>query len=43
MTQRGYVLNTQDYNGDIEAIQVVGRTPVVAPDPRARGFGLVVP
>jgi gamma-glutamyltranspeptidase/glutathione hydrolase len=39
---RGYKPEAQDFNGDIEAIQVVGRTPVVAPDPRARGFGLVV-
>ncbi|MGA0602763.1 gamma-glutamyltransferase [Caulobacter sp. KR2-114] len=40
---RGYTLVDQDYNGDIEAIEVNGRTPVVAPDPRARGAGLVVP
>lgn len=38
---KGYRLENQDFNGDIEAIQVVGRRPVVAPDPRARGFGLV--
>ncbi len=40
---RGYKLVNQGYNGDIAAIEVAGRTPVVAPDPRARGFGLVVP
>ena len=40
---RGYVLENQDYNGDIEAIEINGRMPVVAPDPRARGAGLVVP
>ncbi|MFN3522865.1 MAG: gamma-glutamyltransferase [Phenylobacterium sp.] len=40
---RGYRIETQDFSGDIEAVQVVGRTPVVAPDPRARGFGLIVP
>jgi gamma-glutamyltranspeptidase/glutathione hydrolase len=40
---RGYKLETQDFNGDIEAIEVVGRVPGVAPDPRGRGFGLVVP
>ena len=38
----GYVLEDQDYNGDIEAIQVVGRTPVPAADPRARGVAVVV-
>jgi len=40
---RGYKIDTQDFNGDIEAVQVIGRTPVVAPDPRARGYGLIVP
>lgn len=39
---RGYVIEMQDYNGDIEAIQVVGRTPVPEADPRARGVALVV-
>jgi gamma-glutamyltranspeptidase / glutathione hydrolase len=39
---RGYRFEAQDYNGDIAAIQVLGRTPVVAPDPRARGAGVVV-
>ncbi len=39
---RGYVLTDQDFNGDIEAIEVNGRTPTVSPDPRARGAGLVV-
>jgi gamma-glutamyltranspeptidase/glutathione hydrolase len=39
---RGYVLTDQDYNGDIEAIEIDGRAPTVAPDPRARGAGLVV-
>ncbi|MDI1365144.1 MAG: gamma-glutamyltransferase [bacterium] len=42
LAARGYVTQTQDYNGDIEAIQVVGRTPVPAADPRARGVGIVV-
>ena len=40
---QGYRVETQDFNGDIEAVQVLGRTPVVAPDPRARGYGLIVP
>jgi gamma-glutamyltranspeptidase/glutathione hydrolase len=39
---RGYKTETQDFNGDIEAIQVVGRTPVPEADPRARGVALVV-
>jgi gamma-glutamyltranspeptidase / glutathione hydrolase len=39
---KGYVVEQQDFNGDIEAIQVTGRTPIVAPDPRARGYGLVL-
>ena len=39
---RGYRLETQDFNGDIEAIRVEAGLPAVAPDPRARGFGLVV-
>lgn len=38
----GYVLVDQDYNGDIEAIQVVDGTPVPVADPRARGVALVV-
>ena len=39
---RGYVTVTQDYNGDIEAIQVVDGTPVPVADPRARGVARVV-
>jgi gamma-glutamyltranspeptidase / glutathione hydrolase len=39
---RGYRFEAQDYNGDIAAVQVIGRTPVIAPDPRARGAGVVV-
>jgi gamma-glutamyltranspeptidase/glutathione hydrolase len=42
MRERGYRLADQDYNGDIEAIEVVGRAPVAAADPRARGVALVV-
>jgi gamma-glutamyltranspeptidase/glutathione hydrolase len=38
----GYVTETQDFNGDIEAIQIVGKTPVPVADPRARGVALVV-
>jgi len=42
LAARGYVTETQDYNGDIEAIQVVDGTPVPVADPRARGVALVV-
>lgn len=42
LAARGYVTETQDYNGDIEAIQVVDGTPVPEADPRARGVALVV-
>jgi hypothetical protein len=33
----GYWLENQGYNGDLEAIQVIGRAPVTAAGPRARG------
>jgi gamma-glutamyltranspeptidase / glutathione hydrolase len=39
---RGYRFEAQNFNGDMHAVHVVGRTPTVAPDPRARGAGLVV-
>jgi gamma-glutamyltranspeptidase/glutathione hydrolase len=42
LTARGYRIEHQDYNGDIEAIQVVGREPVAAADPRARGVAMLV-
>jgi len=42
MLERGYRLESQDYNGDIEAIEVIGREPIAAADPRARGFAMVV-
>jgi len=42
MAARGYRIEAQDYNGDIEAIEIVGDLPVTAPDPRARGYGLIV-
>lgn len=38
---RGYKW-VEDFSGDMEAIQVVGRTPVPEADPRARGVALVV-
>jgi gamma-glutamyltranspeptidase / glutathione hydrolase len=42
MRERGYRIEAQDYNGDIEAIEVVGREPIAAADPRARGVAMLV-
>jgi gamma-glutamyltranspeptidase / glutathione hydrolase len=39
---RGYTVQEQDWNGDIEAIQIVGRMPVPSADPRARGVAMVI-
>jgi gamma-glutamyltranspeptidase/glutathione hydrolase len=39
----GYRIEPQSYNGDVAAIQIVDRQPIIAPDPRARGHALVVP
>ncbi|MGO9038060.1 MAG: gamma-glutamyltransferase [Steroidobacteraceae bacterium] len=39
---RGYTVQGQDWNGDIEAIQIEGRTPTPSADPRARGYALVI-
>jgi gamma-glutamyltranspeptidase / glutathione hydrolase len=43
LTALGYRIENQDYNGDIEAIQVIDERPLAAADPRARGVALVVP
>ena len=43
IAKRGYHVEAQDYNGDIEAIQILGSTPVAAADPRARGVAMIVP
>jgi gamma-glutamyltranspeptidase / glutathione hydrolase len=42
LRERGYSVKQQDWNGDIEAIQIVGRRPVPVADPRARGVALTV-
>ena len=42
MTARGYRLETQDYNGDIEAIQIKDGAPIGVADPRARGVARIV-
>ena len=38
----GYRVQPQDFNGDIAAIEIEKASPRVAPDPRARGVGLIV-
>ena len=43
MRRRGYRIETQDYSGDIEAVQVKDGVPLPAADPRARGVAMVVP
>ena len=43
MTVRGYRLEAQTFNGDIEAIQIVDGVPQPASDPRARGVSMIVP
>jgi gamma-glutamyltranspeptidase/glutathione hydrolase len=40
---RGYRLDAQNFNGDVEAIEVQGAHVVAAADPRARGVALLVP
>ena len=42
MKARGYVIERQDWTGDMEAIQIVGKTPVAVSDPRQRGVSVVV-
>ena len=37
----GYTVADQDWNGDIEAIQVVDNRPIPAADPRARGVAVL--
>ena len=43
LNAKGYKVVEQDWNGDIAAIQIVGRLPHPSSDPRARGFSLVIP
>ena len=42
LAKLGYRFEDQGYNGDIEAIQVIGDDAVAASDPRGRGVSLVV-
>ena len=43
LAARGYKVETQDFNGDIEAIEVKAGKSVPGADPRARGVAMVVP
>ncbi len=43
LKQRGYRSEGQDFNGDIEAIQVNGGRPEPQADPRARGVVMLAP
>lgn len=42
LESKGYKVEEQDWNGDIEAIQVDGGIPHPSADPRARGAALVI-
>ena len=42
LAERGYKVEDQGYNGDIEAIRIVGGAPEPASDPRQRGVSMVV-
>jgi gamma-glutamyltranspeptidase/glutathione hydrolase len=42
LVRRGYRVEAQDFNGDIEAIEVIGQRIVAAADPRARGVAMIV-
>ncbi|MDR3509097.1 MAG: gamma-glutamyltransferase [Caulobacteraceae bacterium] len=42
LIRRGYRIEAQDFNGDIEAVQVLDGAPIPAADPRARGVAMVV-
>ena len=43
LAARGYSTSAQDFNGDIEAIEIVDGRVTAASDPRARGAALIVP
>jgi gamma-glutamyltranspeptidase/glutathione hydrolase len=42
LADRGYRVEAQDFNGDVEAIAISGRAPQPASDPRGVGVSLVV-
>lgn len=39
---KGYTLKGQDFNGDIQAIRIDGKTPEAVSDPRGRGVSRVI-
>jgi gamma-glutamyltranspeptidase / glutathione hydrolase len=43
LSARGYKVVAQDFNGDIEAIEVKDGKPIPGADPRARGVAMVIP
>ena len=43
LKSRGYVIENQGWNGDVEAIEIHGEQVVAVPDPRGRGVGRVLP
>ena len=43
LRQKGYVLEGQSFNGDIQAIKIDGGTPQPVSDPRGRGVSRVIP
>jgi len=42
LTERGYRIEAQTFNGDIEAVQILGDKPSPASDPRGRGVSMVL-
>ncbi len=43
LADRGYTFRTQSFNGDVQAIRVVGGTPEAVSDPRGSGVGKLIP
>ena len=39
---KGYKVEAQGWNGDVEAIQIIDRTPYPSADPRARGYAMTI-
>jgi gamma-glutamyltranspeptidase/glutathione hydrolase len=43
LTDKGYVIKQQDFDGDIQVVKIDGRVPEAAADPRGRGVTRIVP
>ena len=43
LIKRGYTLEKQDFNGDIQVILIQDRTPTAVSDPRGRGTAKIIP